>query len=458
MNCFAQNGLSQQCLQIVLQTIAEGLFIINTEGKIIYCNKSMENMTGLSSEELIGKECCTVMAKRCNPPPHCQLFSKGAINDFECTIGHVSGGVIPVLKSARVLTDPQGNIMGAVETLTDISKIKKAEARLQNLQARNKKLSGFKKLVGKSRSMQQLYNLIELASASRATVLITGETGTGKELVADAIHSSGERDSYPLIKINCSAIPETLLESELFGHAKGAFTGAVKDKPGRFEHCDGGTLFLDEIADLSPLIQVKLLRFLQDKSFERLGENVTRQADVRIIAATNLDLRELVQQGRFREDLFYRLKVFPIHTPPLRERKEDIGRLTDHFIAKFNNETGKKISGLTHDAALTLMDHCWPGNVRELENAIEHAFVISQSEKIDIFDLPVEIRKMEIKRDLCGTIPTGTIQNSLFLRPNISDELIIDTLRDCGGNRTEAAKRLGINRTTLWRKMQRMSR
>jgi PAS domain S-box-containing protein len=462
MNCFLENQFSNECLETILNTIAEGLIVIDHDGVIKYCNQSLKEMTGKRSDEIIGQKCCSIMNSVCKPPPTCNLFTEGAIINRECQILHRSGKVIPVLKNARVLKAPDGTVSGALETFTDISVLKQTETQLMTLQEHFKKREGFGRLVGKSHVMQELYNLIELASASNATILITGETGTGKELVAQAIHENSTRKDRPVVKINCSALPESLLESELFGHAKGSFTGAIRDKTGRFEIADGGTLFLDEIGELSPLIQVKLLRFLQEKEFERVGENTTRKADVRIIAATHRDLRKRVYDGFFREDLFYRLKVFPLHIPPLRERKEDVGLLIEHFIHKFSIETGKQITGLTHDAAITMMDYCWPGNIRELENAIEHAFVTCQEQAIDMFDLPLEIRKVELRKGICAASDRSleSTMSKTFVPftkgKNCSDEQFVATLQECNYNQTEAGRRLGIDRTTVWRRMKKL--
>jgi two-component system response regulator HydG len=348
--------------------------------------------------------------------------------------------------------------IGGVETLTDISALKQMERKNAALEELASLGSGkFHLLVGRSPLMQQVYDLIDLAAASNATVLITGETGTGKELVARSVHERGGRSSGPLVKVNCSALPEALLESELFGHAKGAFTGAIKDKVGRFELAEGGTLFLDEIGDVSPYIQVKLLRFLQEREFERVGESVTRRADVRIITATNHDLRELVRSGDFREDLYYRLKVFPIHLPSLRERKEDVGALIQHFIDKFNRQTGKSITGLSSEAALTLMDYNWPGNIRELENAIEHAFVTCREKEIGVFDLPLEIRHVELAVAMGRPAGQSAIGASAGRKKEILTKETLETaLRRAGGSRASAAKALGIDRSTLWRQMKRL--
>ncbi len=459
MNCIADSSLSPQCVETILQTIVEGLLVIDQEGIIRYCNTALEEMTGKTSKELIGKKCCSVMNSQCSPPPTCTLFKSGAIINKECLILHLSGKTLPVLKNARVLRDTQGEIIGAVETFTDISVLKSTESRLQVLEESIRKKEKYG-IIGKSHRMMELFNLVELASASNATVLITGETGSGKELVARAIHNEGVRKGKPFITVNCSALPESLLESELFGHVKGAFTGAFRDKPGRFELAEGGTLFLDEIGELSPLIQVKLLRFLQEREFERVGDTKTRKADVRIVAATHRDLRRRVNEGYFREDLFYRLKVFPLHVPPLRERKEDIGALVEHFINRFNSETGKHITGLSHDVAVTMMDYCWPGNVRELENAIEHAFVTCQEQTIDIFDLPIEIRKVELRNGLCRSegreMKMPEVNELLIQHGKTTDEEFIRILNECNGNQTEAAKRLGVDRTTVWRRLKRL--
>ncbi|NLD99895.1 MAG: sigma 54-interacting transcriptional regulator [Fibrobacter sp.] len=457
MQCFIENNLSIHCLQTILQTLAEGLFLIDTDGTIQFCNRALEEMTGKSRDEIIGQKCCTLMQEVCSPPPECTLFESGSITNTECSLMKTDGTSVSVLKNARILRDEDGQIMGAIETVTDISVLRSTEKKLLQLEASSQNERS-QVIVGKSRAIKELFNLIDLAAASNATVLITGETGTGKELAAQQIHQCSIRKDSPFVKLNCSALPEALLESELFGHAKGSFTGAIKDRPGRFEVADGGTLFLDEIGELSPLIQVKLLRFLQEKEFERVGENITRKADVRIITATHRNLRQMVQDGTFREDLYYRLKVFPIHIPPLRDRKEDIGLLTDHFIRKFNQETGKSITGLNHDATVTMMDYCWPGNIRELENAIEHAFVTCQDPIIGIFDLPLEIRKVELRKGICATEPME-MQNKVDYyrkRPALTNEDFMIILKECNGNQSEVARRLGIDRTTVWRKMKKL--
>ena len=257
--------------------------------------------------------------------------------------------------------------------------------------------------------------------------------------------------------MNCSALPENLLESEFFGHVKGAFTGAVDDKIGRFEAADGGTIFLDEIGDISPMTQLKLLRVLQERQFERVGESTSRKVDVRVICATHRNLREPIQSGAFREDLYYRFRVFPIDLPPLRERKTDIPLLVDTYIERFNEQTGKHITGITNEVLHCFMEHCWPGNVRELENAIEHAYVTCEGHQIGLFDLPPEVRMVEWRNAHCSE-REGSPQDKSSSHPDTgridTAEQLRNVLEECGWNRSEAARRLGVDRTTVWRKMK----
>ncbi|MCL5097348.1 MAG: sigma 54-interacting transcriptional regulator, partial [Candidatus Omnitrophica bacterium] len=370
------------------------------------------------------------------------------------------GGLVPVLKNTRQLRDGAGQVTGTVCIFTDLRPIKALQAQVARLRSHVRREAGEDRLIGKSQVMREVRERIRLAAESNATVLILGETGTGKELVAEAIHFRSERRNQSLVKVNCSALPETLLESELFGHVKGAFTGAVKDKPGRFELANGGTLFLDEIGDLSPLIQVKLLRVLQHHEFERVGESRVRRVDVRILAATHDDLRRLVAAGRFRGDLFYRLNVFAIYVPPLRERRTDIPLLADHFLEMFNRETGKSIVRLSADVRHVLMDFCWPGNVRQLENAIEHAFVTCQGPEIGLFDLPVEIRMTELRRQICGekgdlVMGIGIPGADRPLAKTPTKQELLAWLEECRYNKAAVARHAGVDRTTVWRWMKR---
>jgi len=297
-----------------------------------------------------------------------------------------------------------------------------------------------------------VFESIQAAADSQATVLIQGDSGTGKELVAGAIHYNSLQKNGPFLTVNCSALPESLLESELFGHVRGSFTGAVRDRKGRFEEADGGTLFLDEIGEISPYIQVKLLRVLQEKEIERVGDSRKRKVNIRIVAATNKALYRLVSEGHFRQDLYYRLKVFPIDIPPLRKRKEDIPLLVNHFIRKQNEKTGKQIKGLAESAMRIFMDYAWPGNVRELENAVEHAFVLCQRGHIDVLDLPVEIRM--IKDQPFQTEASQSMPNRAFSRHRLSREKLVEILKDCDWNKAEAGRRIGLSRTAIWKYMK----
>ena len=302
-------------------------------------------------------------------------------------------------------------------------------------------------MVGKSDAMVQVFSTIRAAASSDATILIQGESGTGKELVAAAIHAFGHRADRPLVTVNCTALPESLLESELFGHVRGAFTGAIRDRVGRFEEAQGGTLFLDEVAELTPLIQVKLLRVLQEKEIERVGESKRRKVDIRVIAATNRDLYTQVREGRFREDLYYRLKVFPIQLPPLRSRREDIPLLVDHFIRAQNEKGGRNVRGVSPESMRILLQYPWPGNVRELENAIEHAFVLCRGEEIELPDLPLELR--EGKR-----LEASSKEERSGRRAKPTREELLRLLDECGWNKAEAGRRMGLSRTAVWKHMK----
>jgi transcriptional regulator with PAS, ATPase and Fis domain len=292
--------------------------------------------------------------------------------------------------------------------------------------------------------MRQLAALIARAAPADSTVLIRGESGTGKELVAEALHTGGERSRKPLVKVNCSALPESLLESELFGHVKGAFTGALHERVGRFQKAHGGTIFLDEVGDLSPRIQGELLRVLQEREFERVGDSTTVHVDVRVIAATNRSLRDMVRRGEFREDLYYRLKVVEIHMPPLRERREDIPLLVDHFRRKYRTVFDKTIEAVSQDVMKVFLEYPWPGNVRELEHTMEHAFILCPNRTITLDHLPPDLTGPAGPSD-CGVKPPG----------NADLKTLLDALERAGWNKAKAARSLGINRATLYRRMQR---
>ncbi|MFW5996837.1 MAG: sigma-54 interaction domain-containing protein [Lentisphaeria bacterium] len=457
--------------QVILNMLPSGLIMVDSLGVLRTWNRAMEQLTGYAAEEVLGGPCTVLGCDSCettdtnDTTPQCRFFIDASadkangeiVEQTECGIRSKDGKDIPVLRKACVVKDENGHFCGIIETLTDLRAVKKLERNLAVLQGSVDRSQEIGRLVGTSNAMRYVYERIQLAAQSFATVLIRGETGTGKELVAEAIHEYGPRHKAPFVKVNCSALPENLLESELFGHVKGAFTGAIDDKVGRFEAAEGGTIFLDEIGDLSPLIQLKLLRVLQEREFERVGESTTRKVDVRVICATHRNLHELVQSGEFREDLYYRIRVFPIDLPPLRERKTDIPRLVETYIERFNKQTGKHITGITNEVLHCFMEHCWPGNVRELENAIEHAYVTCEGNQIELFDLPPEVRMVEWRNAHCSEEESSRQDNSSSYQNAgriYSAEQLRKTLEECGWNRSEAARSLGVNRTTVWRKMK----
>ena len=346
--------------------------------------------------------------------------------------------------TASPLKNIRGDIIGAIETLQDVTQRKEAEEELRcELAGLEQELKGrfqFQNIIGKSSGMQKMYALLEDLAETDTTVLICGESGTGKELVAKALHYSGERATKPMVTVNCSALTESLLASELFGHVKGAFTGALKDKVGRFELAEGGTILLDEIGDIPPSMQVKLLRILQEKEFERVGESTPRRADVRVLAATNRNLAELVRSGLFREDLYYRLKVIEVKIPPLRERLDDMLPLLDHFISRFNKKYKKQIRRVAHDVIDVFMKYFWPGNVRELEHALEHAFILCHGSVIMLQHLPAEL--LETPPHSPPVPAAASLQSA---------ERILQALSQTGWNKAKAARLLAISRPTLYR-------
>jgi PAS domain S-box-containing protein len=428
-------------LRSILNSIADGVFTVDTNWLITSFNPSAEKITGYKKKEVLGKSCKSILkAHVCNIncPLRKTLESGKTITNFETYITGASGKKIPVSVNTSMLIDEKREIIGGVETFRDLSTIKHLK---DELEGRYK----FGKIVGKNPEMQKIYNLIESVSNTNSTVLILGETGTGKDLVARAIHYNSPRKDENFIKVSCAALPETLLESELFGHSKGAFTGAVRNKPGRFQLADKGTIFLDEVGEIPTSIQVKLLRVLEENAFEPLGSNQSVRVDVRIIAATNRDLKKALQEGTFREDLYYRLNVIPISLPPLRDRKDDIPLLVDHFIKKLNNKTNRNIVSVSRKAMEKLLDNRWTGNVRQLENAIEYAFLHCDGKRIEVNHLPQEIR--EDKEKILEPYPHRTIKET-------EKEIIKKALIENNFNKKETASILGISRTTLWRKMK----
>ncbi len=441
---------------LMIDAMAEGVFTLDAAGLITLWNTAMERITGYRAEEVIGRSCRVLNFTRClrkecpEGMADCGIFEYGKVDAKECALRHRDGHDVPVVKNARVVRDPSGRLLGVVETVTDLTRLKSVERQVEAARRRLGERHRFANLIGKSAAMQTVFDAVQQAAASDATVLVAGESGTGKELVAGAIHHHGRRAERPFVTVNCSALSESLLESELFGHVEGAFTGAIRSRVGRFEEADGGTLFLDEIGDISPFIQVKLLRVLQEREIERVGDSRRRKVDIRVIAATHADLARQVEAGSFRQDLYYRIKVFPIRLPPLRERREDIPLLIRHFLDKFNRQTGKAVESVALEAMRALMAWRWRGNVRELENAIEHGFVLCRGPRIELADLPVEIRAEP-------RVPDDVVTDGALCarRTALDRQGLIDLLAACGWNKAEVGRRTGYSRTAIWKFMKR---
>ncbi|MEJ5351351.1 MAG: sigma 54-interacting transcriptional regulator [Melioribacteraceae bacterium] len=432
-------------LDAIFNSNIEGTFTIDNEWRITAFNKSAEEITGYKKSEAIGKKCWEIFnSNLCRNGCHMEttmLIGKAMIGK-ELEIRHKSGRLVPIRVNSNILLNNKNERIGAVETFLDISEIK-------NLSSHINEFYKYENIVGKNKEIKQIISVLESVAQTDTSVLITGESGTGKELVARAIHLNSSRRTKPFVAVNCSAFVETLIESELFGHEKGAFTGAIKTKIGKFEFAKEGTLFLDEIGDLSIQVQTKLLRVIETREFERVGGNKPIKLDARIIAATNKNLVEEIKAGRFREDLFYRINVVNIHLPPLRERTDDIPLLINHFIEKFNKKFNKNIKQFSASAFDKIMEYQWPGNIRELENVIEHCFVLCNSEIIDVNCLPKRIRNLdESKIDFSKNF---SITKSI---KDVEKELILNTLEKNKWNKTRTARELNINPSTLWRKMK----
>jgi PAS domain S-box-containing protein len=428
----------------ILESISDGVFTVDAEWHITSFNRAAEEITGISRKQAIGRGCCDVFrSSMCET--ECSL--KRSMQTGRPYIGKsgyiidADGERIPISVSTAVLRDAKGKVIGGAETFRDLSDV---EALRRELEGRFR----IGDLVSRSPLMQKVFEVLPAIAASPSTVLILGDTGTGKEVVAKTIHSLSPRQKAPFIAVNCGALPDTLLESELFGYKKGAFTGAHKDKPGRFALADGGTLFLDEIGEVSPALQVRLLRVLQERTYEPLGSTKSEVANVRIIVATKADLAQKTRDGVFREDLYYRINVVRIELPPLRKRKEDIPLLVQKFVDRFNRLQGKSIKGFSAESLSLLMAHDWPGNVRELENVVERAFVLSSEGFIEIAHLPEELTTRGISQH--GSSP---LEDAHLL---LDAQSLRVALERNNFNREAAAKDLGIHKTTLFRRIKKL--
>ncbi len=447
------NYLSSNWKQVV-DSMSEGLMLVNPRGTILYVNRALQKLLHYELDELVGKNCSILECSTCfeNRNPHkekyCNLFKKGTVKDLRCAFKRKDGKFLEGHKNATVLHDTEGKVVAGVENFTDITPILAKEQEISNLKKQLSIEENFFGIIGTSHEMQDMYQLIESASQSDAPVLIGGESGTGKELVANALYQLSNRRNKPFIKVNCAALNENLLESELFGHVKGAFSGAEHTRKGRFEAAHTGCMFLDEIGDMPMTTQTKLLRILQEKEFERVGDNKTITVDVRIIAATNKNLGQEMSQGHFREDLFYRINVIPIHVPTLRDRANDIPEIVKTFLKRLQIKTEKEITGINKTAMDLMLQYPWPGNVRELINVLEYAFVLCKQGEITDAHLPAHVTKGFPQYHLFPK------KNTIRSRRGLERDKIEQTLAATNGNRTEAAKLLGVSRVTLWKYMK----
>jgi PAS domain S-box-containing protein len=427
---------------IILDAIADGVFTVDQQWRITSFNKAAERITGVSKEEALGQRCKDVLkADICEHD--CALrhtmFTGKPIADKTVNIISADGERFPISITTAILKDEQENAIGAVETFKDISLVEKLRKEIEQRYT-------FEDIISKNYRMHQFFKILPDIADSLSTVLIEGESGTGKELFARALHNLSERRHKPFIAVNCGAMPDTLLESELFGYKAGAFTDARKDKPGRFKLAHQGTIFLDEIGDITPALQVRLLRVLQEKTYEPLGAVESVETDVRVIAATNTNLLEEVHKGRFRKDLYYRINVIQLVLPPLRERKEDIPLLVNHFIKKYNSLQNKNIAGIADEALACLMAYDYPGNIRELENIIERSFILCKSRVVREEHLPEPVctsRSIDYSRHT-ETITMKDME-AIFLT---------NALRRNKWNRLQTARELGIHKSTLYRKIK----
>ena len=449
------NDINKHFREALLETVPCAVFMVDMNNQIIFWNKSAEELTQYSVDEVVGYTCDKLRMNICsNQDPavrktFCPLLSGSSGGEVECEMRRKDGVLIPIMRKSRPVHDDQGKLIGAIEALVDVSLIKQARTEIRLLKHEIARRGKYGNLIGRSDQMRKLYDMIETVARTDASIVIGGQTGTGKELVAKTIHAESTRSKNIFLAINCGALPESLLEAELFGHKRGSFTGAIEDRAGCFETASGGTLFLDEIGEISLSSQVKLLRVLQERQITRVGDSLPRSVDVRIIAASNKNLVDMIKSGQFREDLYYRLRVVGLIIPSLSNRKDDIPDLMAHFITQFNEKYGKQIEGCSPKAMDLFLAHSWPGNIRELENAVEHAFVVTApSQKvITANSLPPEISH-----------PTEIAVASKKIDTENIDEktLITNALAEADSNKSQAARILGITRAGLYKKMRRL--
>ncbi len=448
-------------LAAILNSLGDAVITVDRDHRISHFNRAAARLVGLTEREAVGKDCREILRASFGPAQHdCPMGELGDGGkprvDVEGTLVRADGQIVPVSASWAFFESETGEVHGFVISFRSFEEIERiAEERKARFL--------FHDIVGKTPRLRQIFELIDVVKDTDSTVLITGESGTGKGLFARAIHELSPRREKPFVKVNCAALTETLLESEMFGHVKGAFSGAVADKVGRFEAAEGGTIFLDEIGEISPALQVKLLRVLQDRELERVGSSRTQTVDVRVIAATNRELREEMRAGRFREDLFYRLNVIPIVVPPLRERRDDIPLLVENVLSALRRRGLDRVRAVSPEAMRCLMAYPWPGNIRELENVLERGAVCSRGSVLSAADLPEEVRESSRapieapERAGAGTAPSGEPGEARGWEPPPGErEKLLRALQSHRWNRGAAAAALGMDRSTLWRKMKRL--
>ncbi|MFH1463729.1 MAG: sigma 54-interacting transcriptional regulator [Pseudomonadota bacterium] len=469
-NAMHLEDLDCERLEQALDLLPSGVFFIDSGCRIVGWNKAMIELTGYRAEEILGKPCAVLNSDRCfvlsdeqadGERIGCHLWQCRTIKRKRCRIQRKDGTWIHVVKNARLLYDDQGNVTGGVETVTDVTTLMGLEEEVEQLRRISTEIAAradFHGFLGRHPSMLRLYDLLSAAGPTDSAVLIQGGTGSGKGLAARALHACSPRRDKPFVRVSCTALSENLLESELFGHVRGAFTGAVTERMGRFEAADGGTLFLDEIGDVSPRVQTKLLRVLEEFAFERVGSNQPVQVDIRVVAATHRDLQAMCDVGTFRADLYFRLAVVPLRVPALRERREDIPLLVDRFLYRLHKRRDTPNPGVTAGALAALCAYDWPGNVRELMHALEYAAVVSGTGPITTTALPTAVqngklptRAPEPGRDGGREVRAG--HRGRRARP-ASREQVLEALRRHDGLRTRAAVELGVSRMTLWKWMQ----